>query len=80
MIGKSVTEIAIKNKENAYTIAKILLSEGYVVMLSEEEDLTIIDMVFSSDEVADRNDVTFMSNDELEEKYYLKSDIDEENK
>ena len=59
-------EIACGSDENALTLAKILMEEGYVVMLSKEEKLTIVNYLWSQ-RGADRNDVRFMTFEDFEE-------------
>ena len=59
-------EIAVKSFSNAETLAEILLDEGYVVMISKEEKLYIINYLWSPND-ADRNDVCFMDRYEVEE-------------
>lgn len=58
-------EIAIKDKERAFAVAEALLEEDYVVMISREEQLYIINYIWS--DTCDRNDVVFMSREEYEE-------------
>ena len=60
-------EIAIHDKYHAQRMAEILMEEGYVVMLSREEDLYIINYVWSSSGYADRNDVVFNSREIIED-------------
>ena len=60
-------EIAIRNQEDAMKIASILMNEEYVVMLSKEEDLTIINFEYAPH--SDRNHVVFMARDEYEEEW-----------
>ena len=62
-------EIAFKNHKNGLVVAKALLDEDYVVMLSYEEQLLIINYEWS-ERGADRNDVVFMRRDEYEEEVY----------
>lgn len=52
-------EIPVNDFDDAITIAKILMKNGNVVMLSKEEDLTIINFMWSQGD-SDRNDVVFM--------------------
>ena len=59
-------EIACHSKENALIIANVLLNEGYVVMLSKEEDLTIVNYLWPSSD-GDRNDVCFNYREAVEE-------------
>jgi hypothetical protein len=71
-------EIALSTFENAVTIADILISEGYVVMISREEQLYILNYEWSSN-CADRNDVVFMDRDTFEEKFYENEDEEDKN-
>ena len=67
MLGKYVGELAFKNHVVGLTVANHLIEEQYVVMLSIEEDLLILNYTYSS--TANRNDVVFMDLEEFEEKY-----------
>lgn len=58
-------EIAFNNHENAMAVASMLLNEHYVVMLSKEENLTILNFEYSH--YSDRNDVIFQNKEEYEE-------------
>ena len=60
-------EIAIKDKESALEIAKILVEEEYCVLLSKEESLYIINYEYS--EHSDRNNVIFMNREIFEDNY-----------
>lgn len=60
-------EIAIHDKYNAQRMAEILMEEGYVVMLSREESLYIINYVWSPSGHANRNDVVFNSREVIED-------------
>ena len=60
-------EIAIKDRWNALSIADMLLEENYIVMLSKEEEFTIINFEFAPG--GDRNEITFMRSDEYEEEW-----------
>jgi len=59
-------EFAFKNHDRGFKVAKMLLDEGSVVMLSYEEEFLILSWEFS-EHGADRNDVVFMQRDEYEE-------------
>ena len=59
-------EIAFKDKDRAVDVMRDLVEEGYVVMLSAEEHLYIVNYIWSPS-WADRNDVTFMSNCDFED-------------
>ena len=62
-------DLAFSTFESATTVADLLLAEGYVVMLSREEQLYILNYEWSSNG-ADRNDVVFMDRDTFEQKFY----------
>jgi len=59
-------EIALHSFEDAVAVAKVLLDNGYVTMISKEEKLYIVNYVWSAED-ANRNDVAFMDRDELED-------------
>jgi hypothetical protein len=63
-------EIAIKNKDTALKMAEMLISEGYCVMLSREEQLYIINYVWTSSVESDRNEVIFLSREEFEDEFF----------
>ena len=65
----SSNELAFSTLGDAVTVAGIILHEGYVVMLSREEDLYILNYEFSYNE-ADRNDVVFMDREEFDRMFY----------
>ena len=68
-------EIAVHDFDDAVQIAKILIKNGNVVMLSTEEDLTIINFIWSQND-SDRNDVVLMHRDDFE--IYYREVCDEE--
>ena len=61
-------EIAFKSCENCMEVARILVEEDYVVLISREEALWILNFVYS--EHSDRNDVVFMTQEEFYELQY----------
>ena len=61
-------ELAFTDYDRAFDVAKALLDEGYIVMLSYEEEFLILTYEFS-EHGADRNDVVFMRRDEFEEEF-----------
>lgn len=61
-------EIAFKDHKRGMEVAKALLDESYVVLLSYEENLLIINYEWSEC-YANRNDVVFMSRWDFEENY-----------
>ena len=60
-------EIAFTDYNRGFDVAKALLDEGYIVMLSYEEEFLILNYEFS-EHGADRNDVVLMRRDEYEER------------
>lgn len=62
-------EIVFKNHDKGLEVAKALLDEDYVIMLSYEEQLLVLNYEWS-ERGADRNDVVFMRRDEYEEEVY----------
>lgn len=60
-------ELTFHRYGDAVTVAKILMENGNVVMLSMEEDLWVLNWVWTA-ENADRNDVVFMSRADWSEK------------
>ena len=68
-------EIAVSDKEVALKIVDLLVDQDYVVMLSREEDLYIINYLYSK--YSDRNDVVFIDREEFDMKYYQIEDEEE---
>ena len=66
-------EIAVHSYEDASKLAETLIANGYVVMISKEEALYIINYIWSQRE-ADRNDVTFISREEMEDILFAEED------
>ena len=62
-------ELVFKNHDNGFKVAKMLLDEGNVVLLSYEEELLIINWEWCESGYADRNEVVFMRRDEFEEEF-----------
>lgn len=60
-------EIAIHSREKALEIAAALVDEDYVVSISKEDELYIINYVWSPE--SDRNGVVFMNRDNFEMDY-----------
>lgn len=66
MIGEG--ELVFSTPEAAFeTVRQMLTSGHYVVMLSREEQLWIVNYVYS--DLCNRNDVLFISRDEFDEEY-----------
>lgn len=62
-------ELVFKNHENGFKVAKMLLDEGNVVMLSYEEELLVLNWEWCESGYADRNEVVLMPKWEFEEEY-----------
>lgn len=62
-------EIVVENFADAETLMEVLLHNGYVVMISKEESLWIINYIWSIND-ANKNDVVFMRREEFEEKFF----------
>lgn len=58
-------ELGFKNKGAALLVAEELIDENYVVMLSKEEDSTIVNYEWSLG--SDRNDIIFKSKEDAED-------------
>ena len=67
-------ELTFENHEDGMMVAAALLRANYVVLLSTEENLLVLDYEWSErgweSGGANRNDVVFMRRDEFDEKYY----------
>ena len=74
MISKN--EISFSNMEDALSTTRILLRNDYVVMLSQEENLWIINYEWSPN--CNRNDVVFMSRDTFEDEFFSTKKDEEE--
>ena len=75
-------EIACHSLESAQRMQELLLQEGYVCMMSVEENLYILNYVlgnwdsYAERARADRNAVVFLDRDTFEEEWYNREDID----
>lgn len=69
MIYLTNNEIAVHNFSSARRLAEELLENGYVVMISKEENLFIVNYVWS-ERNANRNDVVFNSREIIEDILY----------
>lgn len=58
--------IAVRSFEDACALSKILLDNGKAVMITEEEELYIVNYVWCDSGYPDRNDVVFRNRAELE--------------
>ena len=60
-------ELSFYNHKKGMEVAKSLIDEHYVVLLSYEENLLILNWEFSP--LSDRKDVVFMGREEFEEEF-----------
>ena len=60
-------ELAFKSCDNCMAVARILVEERNVVLISREENLWILNFEYSHN--SNRNDVVFMSQEEFYEQY-----------
>lgn len=68
-------EIAFTNHENAFEVAQKLIEENYVVMISQEEQLYIVNYIWVPNGA--RNGVVFMDRCIHEDLYWEKADESE---
>jgi len=61
-------EVTVKTYSDALSLAEILLNNDYVVMISKEEHLYVVNYEWS--ERSDRNDVIFINRDIFELERY----------
>lgn len=66
-------EIAVDGLEPAISLMEVLIDNGYVVMLSKEEKLYIVNYIWS-DTHSNRNSVVFNSREEFEDFLYNRID------
>jgi len=62
-------EIACESYEDAMEISKILIKNSYVVMISKEEEIYVVNYIWS-ERYADRNDVCFLPTEDVEEEIF----------
>ena len=67
MLKTDAIEIALDTYEDAVATAEILLRNNYVVMLSREDAIFIVNAVFAV--YGDRNDAVFMSREYFDDTY-----------
>lgn len=67
MLKSDTIEIALDTYEDAVATAEILLRNNYVVMLSREEAMFIVNAVFAV--YGDINDAVFMSREYFDDTY-----------
>ena len=58
-------ELTFENHENAFKVAEMLMEDGYVVMLSREASLIIINYEWS-ERHSNRNDMVFMLREDFD--------------
>lgn len=71
------SELAFETAEAAFETVRQMLTDGhYVVMLSREEQLWIVNYEYS--DLCDRNDMVFMARERFEQDYCCVTDLDGE--
>ncbi len=75
--GGSSGELTFKSFDSATIIADMLMDEGYVILLSREEDLYVVNYIWS-ERGADRNDVVFMDRCDFDMDFYEVEDEEED--
>ena len=60
-------EIALSSYEETMKLVEVLMNNGYVCMVSREEQLYIVNYIWSMEDYADRNAVCFQSREEVED-------------
>ena len=78
MLKSDAIEIALDTYEDAVATAEILLRNNYVVMLSREDAIFIVNAVFAA-YGGDRNDVVFMSREYFDDTYMPLVDEEDHN-
>ena len=63
-------EICLQDFDSAIALQKILLDNGYVVMISREEEFWIVNWIWDPDDLANRNAVIFYSREDYEYELY----------
>ena len=68
MIDKYLTdnELVLTEYEDAIEIQRRLINNGYVVMLSREEQFWVLNWIWDSHDTANRNAVIFISREDYE--------------
>lgn len=77
MLKSDAIEIALDTYEDAVATAEILLRNNYVVMLSREDVMFIVNAVFAV--YGDRNDAVFMSREYFDDTYMPLVDEEDHN-
>lgn len=60
-------QLAFRDEKSALEVARMLIQENYVVMLSREEELIVLNFEWVPD--ANRNGIVFISRETFEETY-----------
>lgn len=68
-------QIVLDTKEQAQTVAEILLENNNIVMVSREEEFYVLNWIFSFDSQPHRSNVVFMALDEFEERFYEREEV-----
>ena len=70
-------ELTFRSHENLMSVVDALLDEDFVLLLSREEELYILNYIWSPN-CSDRNDVVFMDRDEFDDNFLERSDCEYE--
>lgn len=62
-------ELVFTKRENALVAADILMDEGYAILLTREEQFTVLNFKRTFPD-SDRNQVVFMLRDQFEEEFF----------
>ena len=62
-------QLVFDKMENALVVSEVLVKEGYVVMLSREEQFIVLNYLRTFPD-SDRNSVVFMNREEYEEEFF----------
>lgn len=68
-------ELVVHSLADAEALTEALLANNYICMISREEDLYIVNAVWTHS--CDRNDVVFMDAEEFQEEYIERSELDD---
>lgn len=61
-------EIAVNNLEDTLKLVQVLTNQNYITMVSQEENLYIINYIYSP--TCNRNDVVFQDKEVIEEEIF----------
>lgn len=71
-------ELIFHDFDSCSSVAETLLEEGYVLLLSREDSLYVLNYIWTKENYADRNDVVFMDRAEFECRFYEDDEYEED--